>query len=382
MKRIAQLLLITLVSVAATLPAVAGNPRTETHETYISGLWKYLQSGDYQSWPRADDFSGVGVGPRPGQKTFAAQTGDWETGSIAISEHWNGDDLFAISIYLKQKPGYSEKNRDWYWVHFLADGSVVSASPDKEAHRKPGFVTWVEDGRLWIFDLTSVEAADFVKAGELAKSVTRIAAGPNGMTVRSADTETIDAYLTTRPGFETFIIDGRLWVLVPGTEAHAEFLKSGEPAKSVTRVGAGPNGMTVRSGDVETIDAYLTAKDGFATSVVDGRLWVFKSGSEGLAEFKAHGEPAKSVTRVGAGPNGMTIRSDDVSTIDAYLTARDGFQTFIVDGRLWVFRSGAEALAEFEQFGEPAKSVTRVGAGPNGMTVRSVDGATIDAYLN
>lgn len=257
MKHLAQLLFITLVSVAATPPAVAGNPRTETHEKYIAGLWKYLQTGDYQSWPQADDFSGIGVGPRPGQTTFAALTGNWETGSIAISEHRNGDDLFAISIYLKQKPGYSEKNRDWYWVHFLADGSVVSASPDKETHRKPGFVTWVDEGRLWIFELTSVEAADFVKSGDLAKSVTRIAAGPNGMTVRSADTETMDAYLTARDGFETFIVDGRLWVFRSGAEALAEFKQFGEPSRSVTRVGVGPNGLTVRSVDGATIDAYL-----------------------------------------------------------------------------------------------------------------------------
>ena len=382
MKRLAQLLLIVAVSVSATLSANAGNPRTETHEKYIGGLWKFLQDSDYQSWKAAEDFAGIGVGPQPGQKSFAVQEGDWAAGSIVVSEHRDGDSLYALSIYLKQKPGYSEKNNNWYWVHFLADGSVVSASPDKEAHRKPGFVTWVEDGRLWVFGLTSVDAADFVKSGDLAKSVTRIAAGPNGMSVRSSDAETIDAYLTAKPGFATFIVDGRLWVLVPGTEAHAEFLKSGEPAKSVTRVGAGPNGMTVRSGDIETIDAYLASKDGFATFVVDGRLWVFKADSEGLVEFKAHGEPAKSVTRVGAGPNGMTMRSDEVETIDAYLSAKGGFETFIVDGRLWVFRSGAEELAEFQKFGEPAKSVTRVGAGPNGMTVRSVDGATIDAYLN
>ena len=319
MKRLS-LLLAALVSVSSTLSASAGNPRTETHEKYISGLWQFLQESDYQSWPQAADFSGIGVGPRAGQKTFASQEGDWAAGSIAVSEHWDGESLAAISLYAKQKPGYSEKNRDWYWVHFLADGTVVSASPDKEAHRKPGFVTWEEDGRLWVFDLTSADAADFVKTGDLAKSVTRIGAGPNGMSIRSSDVETIDAYLTARPGFATFI--------------------------------------------------------------VDGRLWVFKAGAEDLAEFKASGEPAKSVTRVGAGPNGMTIRSSDSETIDAYLAARDGFETFIVDGRLWVFRSGAEEIAEFKQFGEPAKSVTRVGAGLNGMTIRSVDGATIDAYLN
>ncbi|MHC4876447.1 MAG: hypothetical protein ACYTGL_08105 [Planctomycetota bacterium] len=373
--------MLLLAALTASTSAYAGNPRKEVHDKYIATLWTFLQDSDYVNWKAADGFSGIGVGPRVGQKTYAWQEGEWAEGSIVVSEHWDGEELAGLSLYLKQKPGYSQKNRDWYWVQFGADGTVVSASPDKEAHRKPGFVTWEVDGRLWVFNLTSVDAADFVRSGELAKSVTRVGAGPGGMTIRSGDADTIDAYLAGRPGFDTFIVDGRLWVLQPGSDAYAEFLKSGEPGKSVTRVGAGPNGMTIRSGDSETIDAYLAQRKGFETFLVDGRLWVFKTGAEELAEFRAHGEPAKSVTRVGAGPNGMTIRSGDSETIDAYLAAKDGFETFIVEGRLWVFREGAEELSEFKQFGEPAKSVTRVGAGPNGMTIRSVDGATIDAYL-
>ncbi|MBI1311483.1 hypothetical protein GC176_09260 [bacterium] len=257
MKCLAVILLAVVVSVSASLSAIAGNPRTKTHEDYIRGLWKFLQDSSYRSWPQAAEFTGIGVGPRIGQKTYASQKGNWDEGSIAISEHWDGDALFAISFFARQKPGYSEKNRDWYWVSFLADGTVISASPDKETHRKPGFVTWEDDGRLWVFGLPSVDAADFVKSGDLARSVTRIAAGPEGMTVRSSDTETIDAYLAVKTGFETFIVDGRLWVFRDGSEGLSEFKQTGEPAMSVTRVGAGPNGMTIRSVDGETIDAYL-----------------------------------------------------------------------------------------------------------------------------
>ena len=64
------------------------------------------------------------------------------------------------------------------------------------------------------------------------------------------------------------------------------------------------------------------ARSGFVTEVKDGRLWVFREGSKDLEEFKKHGEPAKSVTRIGAGPGGMTIRSGDEKTIEEYLTAR------------------------------------------------------------
>jgi hypothetical protein len=63
-------------------------------------------------------------------------------------------------------------------------------------------------------------------------------------------------------------------------------------------------------------------KPGFYTEVRDGRLWVFREGSKELEEFKKHGEPARQVTRIGGGPNGMTIKSSDAEVIDAYLVAK------------------------------------------------------------
>ena len=60
-------------------------------------------------------------------------------------------------------------------------------------------------------------------------------------------------------------------------------------------------------------------KPGFYTEVRDNRLWVFREGSKELDEFKKHGEPAHQLTRVGAGPNGITIKSSDASVIDEYL---------------------------------------------------------------
>jgi hypothetical protein len=127
-----------------------------------------------------------------------------------------------------------------------------------------------------------------------------------------------DAALT-KPGYFVQVADGRLWVFREGSEAMKEYQQSGEPAKCVTLVGVGPDGMTVRSDDRQVIVDYLTAKPGFVTKIVDDRLWVFEEGSEGLKEFEASGEPAKSVTLIGEGPLGMTIRSDDRATIDKYL---------------------------------------------------------------
>jgi hypothetical protein len=63
-------------------------------------------------------------------------------------------------------------------------------------------------------------------------------------------------------------------------------------------------------------------RDGFVVEEVDGRLWVFRAGSEALTEYRQHGEPAKSVTRIGVGPGGMTLRGPDTETLDAYQKAR------------------------------------------------------------
>lgn len=69
------------------------------------------------------------------------------------------------------------------------------------------------------------------------------------------------------------------------------------------------------------------------------------------------------------------------SSSNAPIPMKDGFVTKVVDKRLWVFRAGTPELGEFEKTGELAKQVTRIGAGPNGMTIKGPDGDTIDAYL-
>ena len=113
----------------------------------------------------------------------------------------------------------------------------------------------------------------------------------------------------------------------------------------------------------------------------DGRLWVFRQGSEELKKFKEDGEPAKIVIRPGAGPGGITLKGPDGDTLLAYIAAKKGFETFVDDGRIWIFRSGSKALKDFKTNGEPAKIVIRPGAGPLGVTLKAAENETIDAYL-
>jgi hypothetical protein len=63
-----------------------------------------------------------------------------------------------------------------------------------------------------------------------------------------------------KPGFQTFVRENRLWVFEAGSKEATEFAAGKEPHLMVTRVGEGPNGMTVRSTKAETIAAYLAAK--------------------------------------------------------------------------------------------------------------------------
>ena len=63
-------------------------------------------------------------------------------------------------------------------------------------------------------------------------------------------------------------------------------------------------------------------KAGFEAHVENGRLWVFQANSPELAAFKAQGEPAVSVSRIGEGPEGMTVRSHSQEVIEAYLSAK------------------------------------------------------------
>lgn len=129
-----------------------------------------------------------------------------------------------------------------------------------------------------------------------------------------------------KAGFVTEIEDGRLWVFKVDSEELKQFHQYGEPAKQFTQIGAGPNGMTVKAANIDVLNEYLTApatsynKEGFVTEVEDGRLWVFKANSDELKHFQEYGEPAKQFTQIGAGPNGMTVKAANIDTLTEYLS--------------------------------------------------------------
>ena len=60
---------------------------------------------------------------------------------------------------------------------------------------KPGFVTKMQDGRLWVFKEGAPELKKFEEHGELAVHVVRPAGGPKGLTLKAPDAETADAFM-------------------------------------------------------------------------------------------------------------------------------------------------------------------------------------------
>lgn len=381
------LALLTALATSAPLSTSGSDLRPSTHDEYAKTLWDSINGkAAYKNWQQASEPTAIPYGPCQLNATIylnATAAGDSSLPykSVVVAEHSEGDTLTGVTVWYRMKEKSDAAHDDWYFAHYLPDGTTVQTSADHEPYGKPGFVTAVRDGRLWVFRPGSADLAEFIKSGEPAKHVTLPGSGPAGMTIKGPDADLILEYMTTKPGFVTAVRDGRLWVFRPGSEPLTEFYANGEPAKHVIRPGSGPQGMTIKAPDAEIVEEYLYSKLGFVVRVVDGRLWVFREGSPAVTEFESQGEPAKHITLPGIGPGGMTIKSEDMDTALAYLAAKDGFVTEVVDGRIWVFKEGSPELAEFRKSGEPAKSVIRPAAGPGGATLKAPDAETLDAYL-
>lgn len=71
-----------------------------------------------------------------------------------------------------------------------------AAAPAQKNYDKPGFVTLFDKhGRLWVFRADSKELAEYRQKGDLAKHIVRPRSGPDGLTLKAPDAETLDAYL-------------------------------------------------------------------------------------------------------------------------------------------------------------------------------------------
>ena len=273
--------------------------------------------------------------------------------------------------------GLASCNRADYAMAGSGDDMSTSANP----YAKAGFYVEEKEGRLWVFKSGSEGLEQYKTHGEPAKFSTAVGAGPGGLTIRSDSKPTIISYLGAKKGYHTEVVDGRLWILNEGSESLEQFLSHGEPAKNVSYVGKGPLRCTVRTDSKDTYLKYLADKPGFWTKVIDGRIWVLEEGSESHGHMIKDGDIAKNITMVGKGPLGVSIRSDDKETVLKWAAKVDGFNTYVREGRVWVFKPGSEHEAEFLSVGEPAKSITKVGAGPLRSTVRAADDDVLHRFI-
>jgi hypothetical protein len=184
-----------------------------------------------------------------------------------------------------------------------------------------------------------------------------------------------------RPGYLAYRTRGSVWVMPDRSESAPRIPPLKERKKWVAKPKAGPEGLTVKAANESVLRGYLLSKPGFAAKVEDGRLWVFKAGSNELRAFEKDGVVPRHVVIPRFGPNGMTLKVPDKGLLQGYLSAKWGFETFVEGGQLWVFVTGAKELAEFKKAKSLTKHVTRAGAGPMKMTIKAADAATIDAYL-
>jgi len=159
------------------------------------------------------------------------------------------------------------------------------------------------------------------KSAPAAEPVAAVAATPAVAAPAVVASATAAASEFDKPGFVTAVVKGRLWVFAEGSKELEAYKASGKtPAVHTVRPKAGPQGMTIIAPDGDMIVNYMVAKPGFHTMVKDGRLWVFAEGSKELEAYQASGKtPAVHTVRPKAGPLGMTIIGPDLAVLDAYM---------------------------------------------------------------
>jgi hypothetical protein len=253
-------------------------------------------------------------------------------------------------------------------------------APDAELARA-GFVAYRLDGRVWLFREGSAEEASFRADGPPAAHVTWPGAGPGGVTLKAPEEALLLEWSATRPGFAARLRDGAIWILREGSPELAA-LDAGEPPAAPARwEGAGPDGVDLLSSGLEELSSYLHGRPGYDVFLEGRELWVHPAGSDGALAHRLGERPAQAVAYPGAGPGGVDLRAPSREVALGYLARRPGFETALLDGRLWVFGSDDPEWRRFQDEGALTVRVTLPLAGPLGVTLIGPDLETLERYL-
>jgi len=122
-------------------PAVSAPFGGEDDVAFAEDLWDVLLASDYTAWPMRSEIS-IGGSPHGAYVRLYYNTvhvgSDDDHYHVIVKDNFGGPEnptldevtadpeayLGAITVMVQREPGYDSDNDDWYWVKYLADGSL------------------------------------------------------------------------------------------------------------------------------------------------------------------------------------------------------------------------------------------------------------------
>jgi len=156
---------------------------------------------------------------------------------------------------------------------------------------------------------------------------------------------------------------GRATWLAADRDAAEALAAEGGPEKHATRIVSHQGRvMTLKAEDPMLFEAYLGEKPGYTVRLIDGKLWVFEEGSEALAAIEAGGSPpGDHATRVQAVKGAVrTYKAAEAETLTGYLASTKDHAAMVIDGQLWIFDPASEAYEAAHEGEVPEKHATRI----------------------
>lgn len=110
-------------------------------DTTAGAVWAFLQDADYPDrWSLWPDRGELYTGTEPhgmllttylndvASRALEARLGAMPRGAILVKENYTPDSvLAAVTVMVKQSPGYNPAHNDWWFMKRNADGSVDAA---------------------------------------------------------------------------------------------------------------------------------------------------------------------------------------------------------------------------------------------------------------
>lgn len=177
--------------------------RASKQDEYARTLWKYIEGeAPWTNWTPGL----VGLKPAYGPKMTESSrayvnpqgwTNPWDYGSLIVARHYANQDKqggpVSLTVWYRVSKGYDATQNDWYWAHYLANGTLLATSVDKNPHARRGYVTIPREDRLWVFSQADPRLTGFLKDGKIEPSVERTSEGKQ---LVAPDNATLDGYLT------------------------------------------------------------------------------------------------------------------------------------------------------------------------------------------